>query len=224
MDHLKLTRSWGFPFYLCQNLSTETQTSHFNAQRKSLPEPKASSPSSLHCHPRSFHPPSSRHRAGESSAHRQSLPGSCCNNFHPMSSVKEKTKKSKKTTESTLKLFLFFSFKTKLASPGGTSDTTSSFLLFLLHHCVHTGCPVGGSEMNLPQVLVKTNHIVLAAPEPHWHIPVPQGPPGTSGWVCTRGQQMSWPGQSHDLCPWVTSPRTDLFVRAPKRSGTCGFV
>lgn len=116
MDRLKLTRSWGFPFYLGQNLSTETQTSHFNAQRKSLPEPKASSPSSLHCHPRSFHPPSSRHRAGESSAHRQSLPGSCCNNFHPMSSVKEKTKKNQKNNRKYVKAFFVF-FLSKLNSP-----------------------------------------------------------------------------------------------------------
>lgn len=44
--------------------------------------------------------------------------------------------------------------------------------------------------MNLPQVLVKTNHILLAAPEPHWHIPTPEGPQGTSVWVCARGQQV----------------------------------
>lgn len=32
--------------------------------------------------------------------------------------------------------------------------------------------------MNLPQVLVKTNHIVLAAPAHHWHIPNPEEPQG----------------------------------------------
>lgn len=161
-------------------------------------------------------PHCSRHRAGQSSAHSQ------CNNFHPMSSVKEKKKRQlKKTTESTLKYF-FLLLLSKLNSPAAGEHLTQLLPPALSASlCAHR-VPCGrlwvefatGACKYKPHSPCSSRRTSLAHPNP---------------WGATRSPSVALcqgpaAEQSHNLCPWVTSPLTDLFVRAPQHSGTCGFL